>query len=193
MFYINIYIQNNSPSILAENQIIPDQTDDLDRIQIIPLDNQKQNNIQYNMYEKCYNLRFYLSYFLISVFSVIQIIYGFYYYDNITCNGGRARSDISTWLIVDGTILPILLTLFKITMLYKVTGFAFLIIGLSFFWVIWVTIGSAIFFTDCSSIKPKSINDIMLINLLLNYIILFLVCLLISPCDSSSIENFIDF
>ena len=102
---------------------------------------------------------------------IIEISYGFYYKDAITCNSFLSISD---WLRIKGFIficyVIALLSSFAISNKNVVTCLCFPVITIfNIFILTWSVIGSVIFYRDCYNVKPESINVLMWISLIAGY------------------------
>ena len=106
----------------------------------------------------------------IFIFPIIQVIYGILYINSVDCN---SFVDVSTWLIVNGCsgvfngILFIITAYLSTKESKNIVGIMILIVINIFFMIVWLIIGSIMFWRDCEKDTPKHINTLMWITLIL--------------------------
>ena len=113
-----------------------------------------------------------------------EIVMGLYFREKLVCNTPLFIS-ISEWLVIKGSISVIgIIILFvcffsaKNSLLYCLILPVVYIINL--FLLIWVIVGSILFWRDCPNLEPKEVNTYMWFSLIFGYIFV---------CNTISVNN----
>ena len=118
---------------------------------------------------------------------VSEIVIGAYYRNEITCQSTLPVT-ISDWLIVKGTVSIVTITILGFclitsnTSLCNCLSMTFMYVC-NLFMMIWLIIGSIVFWRDCINLHPNTVNIYMWISLIFGY---FSV---LSSTSLSSINN----
>ena len=108
------------------------------------------------------------------LFILLEIYFGFYYLNTINCETTITYINIPLWLIVKGflSIVNIILILLILEIKKKSLRFVFYIFHyiINIFLIIWIIIGSIIYWKDCSYFKPYFINLFMGFSLISGYL-----------------------
>lgn len=131
-----------------------------------------------NIILKMLNILF--SSLLFLIMPTLEFFFASYYQNKTKCN--NSLMNLSVWLVIKGitSYLSIICLLFSIisdrqTLFYTVCSpFSIILI---LFIIVWLIIGSVIFFKDCLNVEETELNTFMYISLISGYIT---TCLMLS-------------
>jgi hypothetical protein len=110
----------------------------------------------------------------LSIFPIIELYFGIKYKDTFLCDT-TININLSTWLIVKGSVsifstILIFLTILsdKNSLIYCI--FSALVILYKIFLIIWLIIGSIIFWKDCTNLEENDLNIFMYFSLILGFL-----------------------
>lgn len=117
---------------------------------------------------------------------IAELVMRHKYYDDIVCHS--PIMSLQQWLLVDGVFGIITATLFTITLAGVVAALSqssddltcfFVGIGIILypcyvFNLIWLILGSIVFWRDCPNAEPTAINTFMYAVLIINYVMLYI-------------------
>ena len=131
-----------------------------------------------NIILKMLNILF--SSLLFLIMPTLEFFFASYYQDKTKCN--KSLVNLSVWLVIKGitSYFCIISLLFSIisdrqTLFYIVCSPFSIILNL--FIIVWLIIGSVIFFKDCLNVEDEELNTFMYISLISGYIT---TCLMLS-------------
>lgn len=108
---------------------------------------------------------------------IVEIVFGIQYYQNLDCQS-NINIPIYLWLIIKGSFS--ILTIFLVGCLYSLNNKSVLFVltnpclyFLQLFNLVWLILGSIIFWRDCSNLKPESVNILLYVSLIFGYISIF--------------------
>lgn len=125
---------------------------------------------------------FYIIMFIFMIIGIIiicwlqlmQIGFGLYYMNSNVCNDSIVP--INVWLIINGfsnIFFTVILNLLEKDEVTKIKR-SVIVISIFLFNIIWLTIGSIVFWRDCIDLEPKSINTLMWFSLIMKCIHFFI-------------------
>ena len=106
---------------------------------------------------------------LLYTFPIILLVYGNKYDDSV-CDTSMNLS-ISSWLKTSGFIEIIGITTYIILHILYLKYYAVLVLGFfQIFNVIWLIVGSVLYFRDCPHVKPNDLNNLMCAAIIIKWI-----------------------
>ena len=106
---------------------------------------------------------------LLYTFPIILLVYGNKYDDSV-CDTSMNLS-ISSWLKTIGFIEIIAITTYMILHILYLKYYAVLVLGFfQIFNVIWLIVGSVLYFRDCPHVKPNDLNNLMCAAIIIKWI-----------------------
>ena len=126
---------------------------------------------------------------------IVEIVFGIQYYENLECQS-QINIPIYLWLIIKGSFT--ILTIILVGCLYTINNKSMLFVltnpclyFLQLFNLVWLILGSIIFWRDCSNLKPESVNILLYVSLISGYISIFGSILNKSNSSNSSNNRFL--
>lgn len=107
------------------------------------------------------------------VISILEIILACVYKNDITCHSSIYKP--FTWLIIDGIsnlLYSILLIVVCIGDNVKVSKVESMYNNTSELYVLWIIVGSIMFWRDCRDDLPKHVNNFCYVKFIINYIVI---------------------
>jgi hypothetical protein len=131
-----------------------------------------------NIILKMLNILF--SSLLFLIMPTLEFFFASYYQNKIKCN--NSLMNLSVWLVIKGitsylSIICLLLSIMSDRQTLFYTVFSPFSIILILFTIVWLIIGSVIFFKDCLNVEETELNTFMYISLISGYIT---TCLMLS-------------
>ena len=175
---------------------LPENDIDNDLIDNVVVDNDLIDNIQPRIFI-CFScillilqiisIIFFLILFL--CLPLLEIYFGFYYFNIINCSKTFEHITMPIWLIIKGifsmtnNILIILLLQMKHKELKRILFYIFYYF-MNIFLLIWIIIGSIIYWKDCTNFQPYDIN---LFTLFTGYITFLYI--IFNKADNKNLKN----